>query len=71
MLWGDPPGWEAMLVVVLGHLGIEVEDQVIVVVADRRQFMARDFLTGCPSRPPTGYNRTLDTRSHPPEREQR
>jgi hypothetical protein len=44
MLWGDPPGWEAMLVVVLGYLGVEVEDNVIVVVADRRQFMARDFL---------------------------
>jgi hypothetical protein len=46
MLWGDPPGWIVMLVEVLGHLGIEVEDEVIVVVADQRQFMARDFLTG-------------------------
>jgi hypothetical protein len=46
MLWGDPPGWEAMLVEVLGHLGIEVKNEVIVVVANQWQFMARDFLTG-------------------------
>jgi hypothetical protein len=46
MLWGDPPGWEVMLVEVLGHLGIEVKEEVIVVVANQRQFMARDFLTG-------------------------
>jgi hypothetical protein len=46
MLWGDPPGWEAMLVEVLGHLGIEFKVEVIVVVANQRQFMARDFLTG-------------------------
>jgi hypothetical protein len=46
MLWGDPPGWEAMLVEVLGDLGIKVENEVIVVVANQRQFMVREFLTG-------------------------
>ena len=44
MLWGDPPGWEAMLVVVLGHLGVGREDDVVVVVGDARQFWAKDFL---------------------------
>ena len=43
MLWGDPPGWEAMLVAVLGHLGVGREDDVVVVVGDARQFWARDF----------------------------
>lgn len=44
MLWGDPPGWEAMLVVVLGHLGVEREGETIVVVESSRQYWARDFL---------------------------
>ena len=46
MLWGDPPGWGAMLVEVLGHLGVVPGSGVIVVVANRGQFMARDFLAG-------------------------
>jgi hypothetical protein len=46
MLWGDPPGWEAMLVVVLGHLGVEREGETIVVVMNTRQYWARDFLVG-------------------------
>jgi hypothetical protein len=44
MLWGDPPGWEAMLVVVLGHLGIMQGDETIVVVMNDRQYWAKDFL---------------------------
>jgi hypothetical protein len=44
MLWGDPPGWEAMLIVVLGHLGIMQEDETIVVMMNSRQYWARDFL---------------------------
>jgi hypothetical protein len=44
MLWGDPPGWEAMLVVVLGHLGVEREGETILVVGNTRQYWARDFL---------------------------
>ena len=44
MLWGDPPGWQAMLVVVLRHLGLKREDDVVVVVGDDRQFWARDFI---------------------------
>ena len=49
MLWGDPPGWEAMLVVVLGHLGVGREDDVVVVVGDARQFRAKDFIRASPS----------------------
>jgi hypothetical protein len=45
MLWGDPPGWEAMLVVVLGHLGIMREGETIVVVENTRQYWAKDFFT--------------------------
>ena len=44
MLWGDPPGWEAMLVVVLGNLGIGVDSETVVVMGSARQFMARGFL---------------------------
>jgi hypothetical protein len=44
MLWGDPPRWEAMLVVVLGHLGIEKESGVVVVLGNARQYWAGDFL---------------------------
>jgi hypothetical protein len=43
MLWGDPPGWEEMLVVVLGHLGIGRESKTIVVMENTRQYRARDF----------------------------
>jgi hypothetical protein len=43
MLWGDPPGWEAMLVVVLRHLGIMQGERTIVVVMNSRQYWARDF----------------------------
>ena len=49
MLWGDPPGWEAMVGVVLGHLGDGREDEVVVVVGDARQFWAKDLLGGSPS----------------------
>jgi hypothetical protein len=44
MLWGDPPGWIAMLVVVLGHLGVGRESETILVVENARQYWARDFL---------------------------
>jgi hypothetical protein len=44
MLWGDPPGWEAMLVTVFGHLGIGWKSKVIVLVENTRQYWARDFL---------------------------
>jgi hypothetical protein len=44
MLWGDPPGWEAMLVVVLGHLGIGRESEALVVLGNLAQYEARDFL---------------------------
>jgi hypothetical protein len=44
MLWGDPPGWEAMLVVVLGHLEVGREGRTIVVVDNTRQYWAKDFL---------------------------
>ena len=43
MLWGDPPGWEAMLVEVLGRLGIGRESEAVVVVGNARQYFARDF----------------------------
>lgn len=49
MLWGDPPGWEAMLVAVLGHLGVGREDDVVVVLGDSRQFWAKDFIRASPS----------------------
>src|SRR4051794_18986088 len=38
MLWGDPPGWETMLVEVLGHLGIGPERETVVVVGNDRQY---------------------------------
>jgi hypothetical protein len=41
MLWGDPPGWEAMLVE--AHLGIGRGSGATVVVGNTRQYMARDF----------------------------
>jgi hypothetical protein len=44
MLWGDPPGWEAMLIKVLGHLGVERGSEVLIVVGNVRQYRARDFL---------------------------
>jgi hypothetical protein len=44
MLWGDPPGWETKLVVVLGHLGVGREGRTIVVVDNTRQYWAKDFL---------------------------
>jgi hypothetical protein len=44
MLWGDPPGWEAMLVEVLGLLGIGRQDGVLVIVGNARQFVAGDFM---------------------------
>jgi hypothetical protein len=44
MLWGDPPGWGAMLVEVLGHLGIGRESEVIVVLGNLTQYEARGFL---------------------------
>jgi hypothetical protein len=44
MLWGDPPGWEAMLVVVLEHLGIGRESEAVVVLGNLAQFDARLFL---------------------------
>jgi hypothetical protein len=44
MLWGDPPGWEAMLVEVLGHLGIGGESETIVVLGNVAQYEARLFL---------------------------
>ena len=49
MLWGDPPGWEAMLIVLLGHLGLGGEDDVVIVVGDARQFWAKDFIRASPS----------------------
>ena len=49
MLWGDPPGWEAMLVVVLGHLGVGRKDDVVVVIGDARQFWAKDFIRDSPT----------------------
>lgn len=50
MLWGAPPGWEAMLVEVLGQLGIGPDREVVVVVGTDRQYWARDFL-GMPGKP--------------------
>jgi hypothetical protein len=44
MLWGDPLGWEMMLVEVLGHLGIGPEREAVVVVGNDRQYWARDFI---------------------------
>jgi hypothetical protein len=46
MLWGDPPGWEAMLVEVLGQLGIGPDSEAVVVVGNGRQYWAGDFLAG-------------------------
>jgi hypothetical protein len=42
MLWGDPPGWEAMLVEVLGHLGIGLESEAVVVLGNNMQYWTRD-----------------------------
>ena len=44
MLSGDPPGWEAMLNKVLGHLGVERGSEVVIVMGNARQYRARDFL---------------------------
>jgi hypothetical protein len=44
MLWGGPPGWESMLIKVLGHLGVERSSEVLIVVGNVRQYRARDFL---------------------------
>jgi hypothetical protein len=44
MLWGDPPGWEAMLVEVLRLLGIGMESEAIVVLGNLAQYEARLFL---------------------------
>jgi hypothetical protein len=44
MLWGDPPGWEEILVKVLGHLGIGRDTESLVVVANATQYRAKDFL---------------------------
>jgi hypothetical protein len=44
MLWGDPPGWEAMVIKVLGNLGIGKGCEVVIVVGNVRQYGARDFL---------------------------
>src|ERR1700722_15370104 len=44
MLWGDPPGWEAMLIKVVGHLGVERGSEVLIVVGNVRQYRAMDFL---------------------------
>jgi hypothetical protein len=44
MLWGDPPGWEAMLIEVLRLLGIGREDEVLVIVGNAHQFVAGDFM---------------------------
>ena len=43
MLWGAPPGWEEMLIAVLGHLGIDPESETVVTVGNDRQYLARDF----------------------------
>jgi hypothetical protein len=43
MLWGTPPGWEAMVGEVLKHLGIGQQSDAVVVVGDSAQYMARDF----------------------------
>jgi len=48
MLWGDPPGWETMLVAVFGFLGVRNEDDVVVVVGDAWQFRAKDFIRASP-----------------------
>jgi hypothetical protein len=44
MLWGDPPGWEAMLVEVLRLLGIGLESEAVVVLGNLAQYEARLFL---------------------------
>ncbi|QDV37547.1 hypothetical protein [Tautonia plasticadhaerens] len=48
MLWGNPPGWEAMLVEVLGYLGIGPESEAVVVVGNSAQYQARDFFATNP-----------------------
>lgn len=48
MLWGNPPAWEAMLIAVLGHLGIGPESETVVVVGNSAQYRARDFLATNP-----------------------
>jgi hypothetical protein len=42
MLWGTPPGWEAMLIEVLGHLGIGLGSDALIVVLN----IARTWLPG-------------------------
>ena len=44
MLWGEPPGWEAMLIEVLGHLGIGSGSDALVVVLNVAQYEARLFI---------------------------
>ncbi|QDV35583.1 hypothetical protein [Tautonia plasticadhaerens] len=48
MLWGDPPGWEAMLVDVLGRLDIGPESEAVVVVGNWSQYRVGDFLVSNP-----------------------
>jgi hypothetical protein len=44
MLWGDPPGWEEMLIEVLRHLGIGKEIEAVLMVGSGCQYWARDFI---------------------------
>jgi hypothetical protein len=44
MFWGNPPGWEAMVIKLLEHLGVERASEVVIVVGNVRQYRARDFL---------------------------
>src|SRR4051794_21319610 len=44
MLWGDPPGWEAMLVEVLTNLGIGMASEAVVVMGNVRQYRAKGFI---------------------------
>ncbi|MEJ7636432.1 MAG: hypothetical protein WKF75_00190 [Singulisphaera sp.] len=44
MLWGTPSGWEAMLIEVLGHLGIGSGSDALVVVLNLAQYEARLFI---------------------------
>ncbi len=52
MLWGTPPGWEAMLIEVLGHMGIGSESDALVVVLNVAQYEGRLFI------PPVGTGRS-------------
>jgi hypothetical protein len=49
MLWGDPPGWEEMLVVVLGHQEIMLTGEAIVVVGNTRQYCGEGFSADRPT----------------------